>query len=310
MLSNKILNFDLFQPRKNSVSYSKSLSHDEVLVSPCESPTKDGSEGEAEFEVLSGFQCHPPPVVENNQAAETARATSDLPHDLESETEDEFVAVQQSSCQCAADDGIMIISNHYCMDQDVSSVGDVTVEDPSPSELDNHNQESMQSSTNSLDSTTDGWRELPQLSESGSFSFGSDSNSSDEDNAIEPIPEEDENQDYVDLGLENEPLEEMVISTSSVFSFDSDLFNPSDADDDDDNEDDHSDITEVSEVIDEDKRRDQDDEEEEEEEVEDHLATEGSDGFSAFYVDIPTLFVVLGVTTALGFSIGYGKTSY
>ena len=294
------------------MSYSKSPSREEALILSPDLPAKDDSEGEAEFEVLSGFQCHPSVEAEGTHAAETADVQNDLPHYLDSETEDEFVAVHQSSCQCAADDGIMIISNHFCMDHDENSVGDVTTdENPLASEREQHDQQSLLSSTHSSDSNADGWRELPQLSESGSFSFGSDSNSSEEDNAIEPIPEEEEeeeSQDFVDLSHEADPLEEMVESKCSVFSFDSDLFSPSDLDEDVDNEDDHSDITEVSEVRDDDKERDQD--QEKVEEVEGHVTAESSDDHDgAFYVDIPTLFVVLGLTTALGFSIGYGKTS-
>lgn len=306
---NDIIDF-VFQPRKDSVSYSKSpTTRDEAVVSPSDLPAKDDSEGEAEFEVLSGFQCHPALEAESNQAADTAQVENDLPHSLESEMEDEFVAVHPSSCQCAADDGIMIISNHFCVDHDAASVDDdvLTTDQPLASECDLHIEESQLSSTNLSDSTADAWQELPQLSESGSFTFGTDSNSSEEDNAIEPIPEEEEHQDYVDLSHETDPLKEMVESTCSVFSFDSDLFSPSDVDEDADNEDDHSDITQVSEVSDEDKERDQD-----EEEVDDHLMVEGNNDHSSafFYVDIPTLFVVLGVTTALGFSIGYGKNSW
>ena len=197
----------------------------------------------------------------------------------------------------------MIISNHYCVDQDVSSVEGN--DDQLPSELDIDHAGSVHSLTKSTDSNSCVWQELPLLSESGSFSFGNDSNSSDEDNAIETIPEQDENEDYEDLSHENEPHDEMVVSTSSIFSFDSDLFNPSDLDEDNEVENDSSDLTKVSEVNDEDKGRDEDDEP-----MEDHTATEGSDNFNIFHVDIPTLFVVLGVTTALGFSIGYGKASY
>lgn len=306
----RLIGVCFFQPRKNSVSYSKSpSSRDDALVSTLDSPAKDDSEGEAEFEVLSGFQCDPPLETESIQAAfKTTKGENDLPHHLESDTEDEFVAVHQSSCQCAADDGIMIISNHFCLDQDVSPPGDMTAENLSPSKCDQQNQQSLVSSTLSSDSAADGWRELPQLSESGSFLFSSDPNSSEEDNAIEPIPEEEEEgQDFVDLSHETDPLNEMVESTCSVFSFDSDLFSPSDVDEDVANEEECSEITEVSEVSDEDKERDQD--QERVEEADDHLMAESSDDASAFHVDIPTLFVVLGVTTALGFSIGYGKNN-
>ena len=270
------------------------------------SPNKDDSEGEAEFEVLSGFQWDPPIEAESIQAAlNTTQGENDLPHHLESETEGELEAVHQSSCQCAADDGIMIISNHFCSDQDVFTAGDMTTENPLPSQSD---QQSPVSCTLSSESSADGWRELPQLSESGSFLFSSDSNSSEEDNAIEPIPEgEEESQDFVDLSHETDPLQEMVESTCSVFSFDSDLFSPSDVDEEVANKEDCSDVTDVSEVSDEDKERDQD--QGKVEEVDDHLIAESSDDASAFHVDIPTLFVVLGVTTALGFSIGYGKNN-
>lgn len=275
------------------------------------SPTKDDSEGEADFEVLSGFQCDPPIEAESIQSAlNTTQGENDLPHHLESENEDELEAVHQSSCQCAADDGIMIISNHFCLDQDVSLAGDMTTENLLPSQSDQQNQQSLMSSTPSSDSSADGWRDLPQLSESGSFLFSSNSNSSDEDNAIVHIPEgEDESQDFVNLSHETDPLQEMVESTCSVFSFDSDLFSPSDVDEDVANEEECADVTDMSAVIcDEDKERDQD--QEKVEEVDDHLIAESSDNASAFHVDIPTLFVVLGVTTALGFTIGYGKNNF
>ena len=105
----------------------------------------------------------------------------------------------------------MIISNHYCVDQDVSSVEGN--DDQLPSELDIDHAGSVHSLTKSTDSNCCVWQELPLLSESGSFSFGNDSNSSDEDNAIEAIPEQDENEDYEDLSHENEPHDEMVVST-------------------------------------------------------------------------------------------------
>ena len=292
------------------MSYSKSPSRDDTAVSTLHLPTKDDSEGEVEFEVLSGFQCDPPLEAESVQAAlKTTHGENDLLHHLESETEDELEAVHQSSCQCAAEDGIMIISNHFCLDQDDSPAGDtMTTETPVPSTCDQQSQQSLVSSTVSSDSSADGWRELPQLSESGSFLFSSDSNSSEEDNAIEPIPEdEEENQDFVDLSHETEPLQEMVESTCSVFSFDSDLFSPSDVDKDIADEEHYSDVPDVSEVSDEDNERDQD--QEKVEEGDDHLDAESSDDASAFHVDIPTLFVVLGVTTALGFSIGYGRNN-
>ena len=291
------------------MSYSKSPSRDDTLVSALHSPTKDDSEGEVEFEVLSGFQCDPPLKAESIQAAlKTNQGENDLPHHVESETEDELEVVHQSSCQCAAEDGIMIISNHFCLDQDISPAGDLTTKNPVPPTCDQHRQQSLASSTLSSDSSADGWRELPQLSESGFFLFSSDSNSSEEDNAIEPIPEdEEESQDFVDLSHGTDPLQEMVESTCSVFSFDSDLFSPSDVDKDVANEEHCSDVTDVSEVNDKDKERDQDQEKVEEED--DHLIAESSDDASAFHVDIPTLFVVLGVTTALGFSIGYGRNN-
>lgn len=299
-----------FQPRKNSVSYSKSNSREEeAVVFPSDLPAKDDSEGEAEFEVLSGFQCSPSLEDDSIQAEETAEVKNDLPHVHHSETEGEFVAVDhQSCCQCAAEDGIMIISNHFCLDQEVLSTGDEIDENPLASECEQQDQQSLLSSTHSSDGTADGWRELPQLSESGSFSFGSDSNNSEEDNAIEPIPEdEEESQDFVDLSHEVDPMNEMVESSCSVFSFDSDLFSPSDVNEDIDNDDNQSDITEASGVSNVDKERDQD--QEKVEEVENHLSAESSDDAGSFFVDLPTLFVVLGVTTALGFSIGYGKTN-
>ena len=292
------------------MSYSKSPSRDDTAVSTLHLPTKDDSEGEVEFEVLSGFQCDPPLEAESVRAAlKTTQGENDLLHHLESETEDELEAVHQSSCQCAAEDGIMIISNHFCLDQDDSPAGDtMTTENPVPSTCDQQSQQNLVSSTLSSDSSADGWRELPQLSESGSFLFSSDSNSSEEDNAIEPIPEdEEENQDFVDLSHETKPLQEMVESTCSVFSFDSDLFSPSDVDKDVADEEHYSDLPDVSEVSDEDNKRDQD--QEKVEEGDDHLDAESSDDASAFHVDIPTLFVVLGVTTALGFSIGYGRNN-
>ena len=292
-----------FQPRKNSVSYSKSpSSKDNTLVATLHSPTKNDSEGEADFEVLSGFQCDPPIEAESIQAAlpvNTTQGENDLPHHLESENEDGLEAVHQSSCQCAADDGIMIISNHFCLDHDVSLAGDMTTENLLPSQSDQQNQQSLMSSTLSSDSSADGWRDLPQLSESGSFLFSSNSNSSEEDNAIVHIPEgEDESQDFVNLSHETDPLQEMVESTCSVFSFDSDLFSPSDVDEDVANEEECSNVTDVSAVIsDEDKERDQD--QEKVEEVDDYLIAESSDDASAFHVDIPTLFVVLGVVLLL-----------
>ena len=291
------------------MSYSKSNSREEeAVVFPSDLPAKDDSEGEAEFEVLSGFQCSPSQEDDITQAEEIAEVKNDVPHVHESEAEDEFAAVHQSSCQCAAEDGIMIISNHFCMDQEVPSTGDEIDENPLASECEQQDQQGLLSSTHSSDSTADGWRELPQLSESGSFSFGSDSNNSEEDNAIEPIPEdEEESQDFVDLSHEVDPMNEMVESSCSVFSFDSDLFCPSDVDEDIDNDDNQSDITEVSEISNVDKERDQD--QEKVQEVENHLSAESIDDAGSFFVDIPTLFVVLGVTTALGFSIGYGKTN-
>ena len=289
------------------MSYSKSNSREEeAVVFPSDLPAKDDSEGEAEFEVLSGFQCSPSQEDDITQAEEIAEVKNDVPHVHESEAEDEFAAVHQSSCQCAAEDGIMIISNHFCMDQEVPSTGDEIDENPLASECEQQDQQGLLSSTHSSDSTADGWRELPQLSESGSFSFGSDSNNSEEDNAIEPIPEdEEESQDFVDLSHEVDPLSEMVESSCSVFSFDSDLFSPSDVDEDIDNDNNQSDITEVSGISNKDKERDQD--QEKVEEVKNHLSAESIDDAGSFFVDIPTLFVVLGVTTALGFSIGYGK---
>lgn len=291
------------------MSYSKSPSRNDTPVSTLHAPTNDDSEGEVEFEVLSGFQCDPPLEAESIQtASKTTQGENDLPHHLESEPEDELEAVHQSSCQCAAEDGIMIISNHFCLDQDVSPAADMTTETPVSSTCDQQSQQSLVSSTLSVDRSAEGWRELPQLSESGSFLFSSDSNSSEEDNAIEPIPEdEEESQDFVDLTHETEPLQEMVESTCSVFSFDSDLFSPSDVDKDVANEEHFSDVTDVSDVSDEDKERDQD--QEEVEEGDDHVVAESSDNASTFHVDIPTLFVVLGVTTALGFSIGYGRNN-
>lgn len=97
----------------------------------------------------------------------------------------------------------------------------------------------------------------------------------------------------------------MVVFISSIFLFDSDLFNFSDLDEDNEVENDSFDLIKVFEVIDEDKGRDEDDEL-----MEDYIAIEGSDNFNIFYVDILILFVVLGVIIVLGFSIGYGKVSY
>lgn len=67
---------------------------------------------------------------------------------------------------------------------------------------------------------------------------------------------EEESQDFVDLSHETEPLQEMAESACSVFSFDSDLFSPSDVDKDVANEEHCSDVADVSEVSDEDKERD------------------------------------------------------
>lgn len=282
--------------------YSKSPStRDEVVVSPSEVPARDDSEGEAEFEVLTGFQCHPPPVAdEESQAAEDAEVDSDNllgnGANLEADAGGEPVLSQQNSCHCAADDGIMIISNHFCSNKNADAVDGEAVDDSLASECD---QEDPLSSNVSLD-TADGWRELPQLSESGAFSFPSDSNSLEDDNDIEPIPEEDVSQDIVDLS--HESREEMVESRCSVFSFDSDLFNQDNIDEDTDNEEEHCDITEA---IEDGNDRDQD--AEIVEETGNQGTAVGSSDGSFIYVDVPTLFVLLGVTTALGFSIGYGK---
>lgn len=287
------------------MSYSKSPStRDEVLVPPSEEvPAKDDSDGEAEFEVLSGFHCQPPPEadLESTQETDSVRFEIDELHtnrdNRDGEAEDEIVPIQQSSCQCAADDGIMIISNHFCLNEEADSAGGITVDEPLTSECDHtEDQENLPSSDIS---SLDGWRELPLLSESGSFSFPSVSNSSEEDNDFEPIPEEDISQDFVDLSHEADPFEEMMESGCSVFSFDSDLFNPSDPDEDVDNEEEHSDIADVSKVSD----ADQDIEKEVEIKEQSVVSKDGS----SFYVDVSTLFVLLGVTTALGFSIGYGK---
>ena len=281
--------------------YSKSSpTGDEVVVLPSEAPARDDSEGEAEFEVLSGFHCHPPPAADQeNQAAEEAEVDSDdllgNGENLEADAEGEPVLSRQNSCHCAADDGIMIISNHFCLNKNADDVGDEAV-DSLASECD---QEDLLSSNVSLD-TVDGWRELPQLSESGAFSFPSDSNSLEDDNDIERIPEEDVSQDFVDLSRESR--EEMVESRCSVFSFDSDLFNPDNEDEEIDNEEEHSDITEA---IEDGNDRGQD--AEKVAETEDQATAVGSSDGSSIYVDVPTLFVLLGVTTALGFSIGYGK---
>ena len=282
--------------------YSKSPSarDENIVVSPSEAPARDDSEGEAEFEVLSGFQCHPPPEEgQESQAAEGAEVDScDNLHgnsgNLEAEAEDELS--QQNSCHCAADDGIMIISNHFCLNNNADTVGDDVVDDSLASECDHEN---LLSSNVSLD-TADGWGELPQLSESGTFSFPSGSNSSKDDNGIEPIPEEDVSQGFVDLS--HESREELVESRCSVFSFDSDLFDQDSVDEDIDNEEEDSDIAAA---IEDGNVGDQD--AEKVEETEDHATAVDSNDSSSIYVDVPTLFVLLGVTTALGFSIGYGK---
>ena len=282
--------------------YSKSPStRDEVVLSPSEMPARDDSEGEAEFEVLSGFQCHPPPVADQeSQAAEDAEVDGNNllgnGANLEADAGGKPVLSRQNSCHCAADDGIMIISNHFCSNKNADAVDGEAVDDSLASECD---QEDLLSSNVSLD-TADGWRELPQLSESGAFSFPSDSNSLEDGNDIEPIPEEDVSQDFVDLS--HKSREEMVESRCSVFSFDSDLFNQDNIDEDTDNEEEHCDITEAIEDV-----NDRDQDAEKVEETGDQATAVGSSDGSSIYVDVPTLFVLLGVTTALGFSIGYGK---
>ena len=201
----------------------------------------------------------------------------------------------------------MIISNHFCRNDETDSTSnDDDVDIPVTLECEQDcTQENLPSSC-AITATTDGWENPPQLSESGSYSFPSDSNSSEEDNDIEPIPEEDSSQDFVELGHDADSLDTMVDSKNSLFSFDSDLFNPSDLDEDVcKGEDDTADIVKLSEAGESLKESDQNEGESTDITEDLHVTT---DNCSYVSFDLPTLFLLLGVTTALGFSIGYGKT--
>lgn len=294
------------------MSYSKPLqAKDEVLVSPTEVPGKDDSEGEAEFEVLTGFQCHPPSIEEVVSTQDLQRVESNEQSDENTDiygekSEDQLVPVQQNVCQCAADDGIMIISSHFCMNDETDSTSnDDDVDIPVTLECEQDCTLENLPSSCTITATTDGWENPPQLSESGSYSFPSDSNSSEEDNDIEPIPEEDSSQDFVELGHDADTLDAMVDSKNSLFSFDSDLFNPSDLDEGVGYGEDDADIVKVSEAGESLKESDQN-EGERTEKTEDLYVTPDNGSYVSF--DLPTLFLLLGITTALGFSIGYGKT--
>ena len=295
------------------MSYSKPLqAKDEVLISPTEVPDKDDSEGEAEFEVLTGFQCHPPSIEELASTQDLQRVESNEQSAENSDiygekSQDQRVPVQQNGCQCAADDGIMIISNHFCRNDETDSTSnDDDVDIPVTLECEQDcTQENLPSSC-AITATTDGWENPPLLSESGSYSFPSDSNSSEEDNDIEPIPEEDNSQDFVELGHDADSLDTMVDSKNSLFSFDSDLFNPSDLDEDVcKGEDDTADIVKLSEAGESLKESDQNEGESTDITEDLHVTT---DNCSYVSFDLSTLFLLLGITTALGFSIGYGKT--
>lgn len=300
----KLVNFVFifsFQARENSVSYSKLPSAEDcALVSQTEVLLQEDSESEPEFEVLSGFQCHSSPSVdeESHLAEEDA---GDHVNDVHksSEVNDCEVGtdpglIQEGGCQCAADDGIMIISNHLFADERSGSSGNICAVDSIGSECDQGNS----ASSNISLVLVDGWRELPQLSESGSLSFPTESSNSEDDNDIEPIPEEDTSQDFVDLG--HDPCEVIAESRSTMFSSDSDLFNQRDVDEDVDDEEEQSCITEA--CRDDEKTKGQN-----ADESVDHITDVASRDSSSIFLGVPTLFVFLGVTTALGFSIGYGK---
>lgn len=294
------------------MSYSKPLqAEDEVLVSSTEVPDKDDSEGETEFEVLTGFHCHPPSIQEPASTQDLQRLEGNEQSDENSDvygakSEDQLVPLQQNGCQCAADDGIMIISNHFCVnDETDSTCNDDDVDIPVTLECEQDCTQECLPSSCVISATTDGWENPPQLSESGSYVFPSDSNSSEEDNDIEPIPEEDSSQDFVELGHDADTLDAMVDSKNSLFSFDSDLFNPSDLDEGVGNGEGDTDNVKLSEAGESLKEGDQYDGISTEK-TEDLHVTADNCSFVSF--DLPTLFLLLGITTALGFSIGYGKT--
>lgn len=292
------------QARKDSVLYSKShLGEDCALVSQSEVLSLEDGESEPEFEVLSGFQCHSPPS-EDEESPHCKDDTGDHVNDVHKSSEADDCelgtdpgSIQEDGCQCAADDGIMIISNHFCANERGDSQGDICAVNAIGSEHDHGNS----ASSNISLVPVDGWQELPQLSESGSLSFPTESSNSEDDNDIEPIPEEDTSQDFVDLG--RDPCEAIAESRSSMFSFDSDIFNQSYVDEDIDGEEEQSCITEAS-IYDEKTDGPNADE------SVDHVTNVASGDSSSILLDVPTLFVFLGVTTALGFSIGYGKHYY
>lgn len=292
------------QARKNSVLYSKSHSGEDcALVSQSEVLSLEDGESEPEFEVLSGFQCHSPPS-EDEESPHCKDDTGDHVNDVHKSSEADDCelgtdpgSIQEDGCQCAADDGIMIISNHFCANEKDDSSGDICAVNAIGSEHDHGNS----ASSNISLVPVDGWQELPQLSESGSLSFPTESSNSEDDNDIEPIPEEYTSQDFVDLG--RDPCEAIAESRASMFSFDSDIFNQSYVDEDIDGEEEQSCITEAS-IYDE-----KTDGLNADESV-DHVKDIASGDSSSILLDVPTLFVFLGVTTALGFSIGYGLSVY
>ena len=265
---------------------------------------KEDNEGEAEFEVLSGFQCCPLPKRQDGQ----------LHHGEEcqvggADQGDDLLSNKESSCCCSSEDGIMIISTHLCMEKDAPSgisgglvnTTDVTLTNQSDTTDDN----GLFYPSVSLDELA-GWKELPLLSESGLFSLSCNINGSDEDTSIEQISVDSESQEFIDLSHETD--EEIVDSISSA------LLLHSKVEEDFDNDKDPLDIgralevqTEEGKVVidetedcmiddDSDDCEDDDDDNEEEEEVDRFLK-----------IDLPTLLVLLGLTTALSFSFGYGK---
>ena len=294
--------FELFfQARKNSVSYCKSPStKNDALVSQTEFKPRDDSESEPEFEVLSAFQCQSPSTVDpvRLQAEEGVCLVQNLQDNSKvlKDREDPG-SIRQNDCNCAASDGLMIISNHFCPNESSGFVGGISAEDSLSSECIQGNDPSSDISSH----TADAWQELPQLSESGSLSFPIESKSLEDDNDVEPIPEEDLSGDFV--SLVHEPSGVMGESRSSVFSFDSDLFNQTDLDEDANEEEEHSGVAAAC-------SGDNEDRDAEADKNDNVVTTVGTCDASPMFLDVPTLFVLLGVTTALGFFIGYGKIDF
>lgn len=289
------------QARKNSVSYCKSPStKNDALVSQTEFKPRDDSESEPEFEVLSAFQCQSPSTVDpvRLQAEEGVCLVQNLQDNSKvlKDREDPGL-IRQNDCNCAASDGLMIISNHFCPNESSGFVGGISAEDSLSSECIQGNDPSSDISSH----TADAWQELPQLSESGSLSFPIESKSLEDDNDVEPIPEEDLSGDFV--SLVHEPSGVMGESRSSVFSFDSDLFNQTDLDEDANEEEEHSGVAAAC-------SGDNEDRDAKADKNDNVVTTVGTCDASPMFLDVPTLFVLLGVTTALGFFIGYGMSLY